>query len=295
MEVLSNCPKCHGAGFSSYLTCKDFTVTGELFNIVSCNQCGFLFTNPRPDSNSIGKYYQSENYISHSNTKKGIVNKIYHFIKKIAINSKIELLEGLKPASKRLLDIGCGTGAFLGEINKRGWDATGIEPSNDARQFAIKTYGISVFGEEKLQELKPGSFSIITMWHVLEHVHQLKNRVEEIYNLLEKGGYAIIAVPNHTSWDAANYKELWAAYDVPRHLYHFSPQSIKELFNIHNLTHIQSLPMQFDSFYVSMLSEKYKGSTLGIVSAFFSGLFSNLKAKNDAEKFSSVIYIFQKK
>ena len=294
MENLLACPHCNFPNFDPFLQCIDYTVTGEVFNIVSCKKCSLKFTNPRPDQNSINKYYESENYISHSNSSRGLINKIYHFIKNIAKNNKINLIENLNTKNKTILDIGCGTGSFLGMIQDKNWGVCGIEPNEKARKIAISNYSVQVFDENKLNILPKNSFSIITMWHVMEHVHNLKQRTIDIQNLLEPGGYALIAVPNHTSWDANYYGKYWAAYDVPRHLYHFSPETIKQLFNQSELKHIKSQPMKFDSFYVSLLSEKYKKSFLKLFNAFFIGLFSNVTALNNAEKYSSVIYIFQK-
>lgn len=294
MEVLEQCPNCWGNEFTSFLKSIDYTVSKEVFSILSCNKCGLVFTNPRPAIVKIGKYYESEDYISHSNTNAGLINKIYHFVKRRAIRQKIKIIEGLNPPTKNILDIGCGTGSFLSEIKKIGWDATGIEPNSKARDYAIKNFSLSVFEESKISDLKKESFSVITMWHVLEHVHQQQSRINDLYNLLQKNGFAIIAVPNYTSWDAKHYKEFWAAYDVPRHLYHFSPSVIKESFKLKNLRHVKSLPMKMDAFYVSMLSEKYKNSSFQMIRAFGNGLRSNIRAKNNAENFSSVIYIFQK-
>ena len=294
VEHLKECPICKGTKTTFFLTCKDFTVTQEEFDIVLCENCGFKYTNPRPEPLSIGKYYESENYVSHSNTKAGYINKVYHFIKKIAINNKIKIIEDLKPNNKRILDIGCGTGSFLNAIKKRGWMVKGIEPNDKARNEAINQYSLDISDESIIKNLPGKNFSIITLWHVMEHVHSLKQRVIEIHDLLEEGGFAIIAVPNNTSWDAAHYKEYWAAYDVPRHLYHFTPKTIKNLFNNSGFKHFKSIPMKFDSYYVSLLSEKYKKSKFQAVQAFYAGIISNIKAKNDAEKYSSVIYIFQK-
>ncbi len=294
MENLFACPKCKSSDFKPFLQCVDYTVTKEKFNIVSCKQCGFKFTNPRPDSKLIHKYYESENYISHSNTNSGIFNKLYHSIKKIAIKNKICIIEELHPKNKTLLDIGCGTGSFLGAIQTKGWNVKGIEPNEKARNTAIETHSINVLDETELINLPKNSFSVITLWHVMEHVHNIKQRTYEIYNLLETGGYAIIAVPNHTSWDAKHYGEYWAAYDVPRHLSHFSPQTIKELFKDSNLKHVKSLPMKFDSYYVSLQSEKYRNSFLQPLKALLIGLYSNIKANKNAENYSSVIYIFKK-
>jgi 2-polyprenyl-3-methyl-5-hydroxy-6-metoxy-1,4-benzoquinol methylase len=294
MEKISNCPNCQFDQLLPFLECIDFTVTKEKFSIKACGQCGFKVTSPRPALTEIGRYYDSADYVSHSNTTKGLINKLYHIVKKRAIAQKIRLIETLHPSTKEILDIGCGTGAFLNEIRKCGWTVTGIEPDLKTREFCRQTLNLNVFEESHLSEIPAESYSIITMWHVLEHVHSLENRIADLYRLLKKGGYAIIAVPNYLSFDANYYKEFWAAYDVPRHLYHFSPDIIKNLFKQKQFTHLKSLPMKMDAFYVSMLSEKYKNSTFQIPRAIFSGLRSNLHAGNNAELYSSVIYIFRK-
>jgi 2-polyprenyl-3-methyl-5-hydroxy-6-metoxy-1,4-benzoquinol methylase len=295
MEELNTCPLCSSKKLQNYLTCQDNTVTGEKFKIVTCVDCGFLFTNPRPNASSIGKYYESDTYVSHSDTNAGLINKLYHLIKKKAIKNKIALINNLNTKNKTLLDIGCGTGTFLAAAKDKGWKVNGIEPNDKARNLANKNYTLNVLPENELNNYSNNSFSIVSMWHVLEHVHQLKERVKDIHRLLETGGYAVIAVPNYTSWDAHHYKEFWAAYDVPRHLYHFSPVTIKKLFNEFELHHVKSFPMKFDSYYVAMLSEKYKHASLKYFRALYSGWISNLKTKNDTEKYSSVIYVFQKK
>ena len=292
MEELTICPNCNGQEFEPFLECIDYTVTKERFFIKNCKKCGFKFTNPRPKPSEIGKYYDSKDYISHSNTNEGLINKIYHFVRKRAINKKIELLMALNPPGKEILDVGCGAGSFLSEIKKANWQATGIEPDEKTRRHC-QELGLNVYGEDYLKTSKE-QYSVITMWHVLEHVHNLNERIGELNSLLKPGGYAIIAVPNYKSDDARKYGQQWAAYDVPRHLYHFSSDIIKNLFDKHGFKHVKSLPMKMDSYYVSMLSEKYKNSSLQYPKAFFSGLFSNLKASGDPEKYSSVIYIFTK-
>jgi len=294
MEKLIKCPSCNYEGSSPFLLCKDYTVTKEDFQIVSCNNCDFKYTNPRPSNIEIGRYYESQDYISHSNTSAGLINKIYQFVRVRAIQKKINLIKNLHPPDNTILDIGCGTGDFIGKFNGIGWQVTGIEPNKGARELAIRNHNIKVLDEDSVQHIEPQSFGTISMWHVLEHVHELNKRIGEIYSLLKNNGYAIIALPNYTSFDAKHYSEHWAAYDVPRHLYHFSPEVIKSLFQNNGLLHVKSLPMKMDSYYVSMLSEKYLNSKLGLIKAVYNGLKSNLAANGNAEKFSSVIYIFKR-
>ncbi len=292
MKEYQECPICQSKDFDNYLECKDFTVSQKPFNLVSCSDCSFVFTNPIPLESEIGSYYESEEYISHSNTSKGLINLLYQNIRNHTLKKKVQLLESLSK-SKNLLDIGCGTGEFLNTCQKNGFKVEGIEPSVPAAEQARKNFSLNVNDESHLENLEDESFDFISMWHVLEHVYHLNNRVLQLKRLVKNNGFIIIAVPNRTSYDAQHYKEHWAAYDVPRHLYHFSPKNIEQLFSNHGLQLFKTLPMKFDSFYVSMLSEKYKTSKSNLIKAFITGLKSNLNAGNKNE-YSSQIYIFKK-
>jgi SAM-dependent methyltransferase len=291
MEELSNCPVCGHAHFAHFLTAKDYTVSHEQFQIVECKQCGFLFTNPRPLQENLGKYYKSSAYVSHSDTSEGLINKVYKQVRKITLNQKYNLV---KPylENNNLLDIGSGAGAFLKYVNGKGVNTFGIEPDNETREASIHKYGVDVREESALFNFEKDFFSVITMWHVLEHVPNLEERILDIKRILWPTGRLFIAVPNHTSFDAKYYKEHWAAFDVPRHLYHFSPVTIRKLFNKHNMVLEQIIPMKFDSFYVSMLSEQYKNGKPNLLNGILSGLKSNFKAENDS--YSSQIYVFKR-
>ncbi len=294
MELLKKCPLCNGAIEEHYLNCIDNTVTKEKFNIVKCKSCSFAYTNPRPSQPEIGKYYESENYISHSNTQKGIVNKAYQIVRNFTISRKYNLIK--KYVSRgTLLDIGCGTGEFLNFCSQKNFQAIGVEPGTVARNKAIKNYGLKVHEEPFIETISDTTIDVITMWHVLEHVHDLNMRVAQLHRILKMDGLVVIAVPNYTSYDAKYYKEYWAAYDLPRHLYHFSPQTIKQLFDKHGFKLIDTRAMVFDSFYVSLLSEKYKTGNTNYFSALFRGALSNLKALiANNSSFSSQIYLFKK-
>lgn len=290
METLNQCPICKSAAFKPFLNCKDFTVSNELFSIIECCDCGFKFTNPRPNESEIGRYYQSEEYISHSNTSKGIVNALYQRVRKYTLKQKLKLVNSLS-AKGAILDIGCGTGEFLSTCKSDEWNTTGIEPDPKARNFAIENYGLQVYEEAELKNLPNNMFDVISMWHVLEHVHKLNERIEDLKRLMKPGGALIIAVPNCSSLDAKIYGAEWAAYDVPRHLYHFTPKDIERLFANHSLQVKQILPMKFDSYYVSMLSEKYRSGSPNLVKALINGWRSNMAAARSGRTYSSQIYI----
>ncbi|MEW6467739.1 MAG: class I SAM-dependent methyltransferase [Bacteroidota bacterium] len=298
MESLSHCPVCEHDKLSPFLSCIDHTVSRETFQIVQCNGCGFRFTNPRPAPAELGRYYQSEEYISHSGSKKGLINKLYHYVRGYTLLKKLQLVSALlsdkRQQNPALLDIGCGTGEFLGVCKKARWNVLGIEPSPAARDFGTKTYGIDVRPEDALKTLLNESYDIITMWHVLEHVPDLNGRIEELKRLIKPAGRIVIAVPNCSSADAKTYGAFWAAYDVPRHLYHFTPGDIRRVFSRHSMHVERILPMRFDSFYVSMLSDKYRSGKTRLLRSTWNGLISNLKAIRTGESYSSQIYIIRK-
>jgi 2-polyprenyl-3-methyl-5-hydroxy-6-metoxy-1,4-benzoquinol methylase len=291
----SNCPVCLSKKIAAQLTVKDHTVSQQEFAIWHCAGCTARFTQDVPAQDAIGVYYQSDNYISHSDTKKGLINTLYHAVRKHTLNKKKALIIGQVGMTKgELLDIGCGTGAFLHTMKTAGWGITGLEPDAAARAKTTELYHINPQTPDKLFELKPGSYHAITMWHVLEHVHELHAYIKQLANLITAQGKIFIAVPNYTSKDADIYQENWAAYDVPRHLYHFSPAAMQQLLAMYNLKLDAIRPMWYDSFYVSMLSEQYKNGKGNMIKAFFNGLRSNLKAITDKSKCSSVIYIISK-
>jgi 2-polyprenyl-3-methyl-5-hydroxy-6-metoxy-1,4-benzoquinol methylase len=291
----TSCPACGSEQIASVLQVKDFTVSKEIFAVWQCGHCTLRFTQDAPAPEFVGKYYLSPHYISHTDTKQGVINQLYHAIRKFTLKKKRQLVQkesGLQKGS--LLDVGAGTGAFANIMQEAGWNVMGLEPDETARQNAISKYKLNFQLPEVLYSLDNQSFDVITMWHVLEHVHDLHGYLQHCERILKPNGTLIIAVPNYTSLDAKIYQEYWAAYDVPRHLYHFSPQSMKSLLRQHDFTIAQYVPMLFDSFYISMLSEQYKTGKSGLPSAFFNGLRSNMNALGNAAKYSSVIYVVKK-
>lgn len=287
--LINKCPVCDGISFVPYLVCKDYTVSGKLFPIVQCSTCSFKFTNPRPGDSVIGNYYKSEDYVSHSDTTKGFINKIYHKVRGITLKEKLRLISGYVSRGT-ILDYGCGTGMFLQTCKVAGWKVKGFEPDADARKMA-EDKGLSVANNKG--GLAGDKYDIITLWHVLEHVTDLNETLSFFNNVLSERGRLIIAVPNHLSFDARVYKEFWAGYDVPRHIYHFEVSTITMLLAKFGFSLAETKPMKFDSYYVSLLSEKYKTGSMKYVSAFLNGFRSNLNAKK-ASDYSSVIYIFKR-
>lgn len=284
------CPVCEATQLELHLDVKDWMITKEVFTIQKCTSCGFHFTNPIPSEGAIGAYYKSEDYVSHSSTNKGLVNKLYNLVRNITLSKKVSLIRSHSKGNS-VLDIGSGTGHFLNTCKQNGLVVQGLEPDNDARTFAKVNFNLDLEPLDNLLAIESDSKDVITMWHVLEHVYHLKRDISQINRVLKEDGTLFIAVPNMNSYDAKVYKEYWAAYDVPRHLYHFQENTIKQLFSQFGMECVKIVPMKFDSYYVSMLSEKYKGGS--IVKAFFNGWLSNMKSKSNG--YSSQIYVFKKK
>lgn len=287
----NKCPLCDSGRFNTYKRIKDHSVSQEIFTISECRVCHFLFTNPIPDQDHIGRYYKSDTYISHTNKANNPVNFLYKIVRKITLQNKIAMIK--KYRGQNLLDIGSGTGLFLEEALKNDFSIKGVETDSIARSNQPEHISNQVVNSiSKLPvEYK---YELITLWHVLEHIHNLKDQFKNISEILKDKGHIFVAVPNPESWDAKYYEEYWAAWDVPRHLYHFRKENVKQLFNENNISLVEMVPMKFDSFYVSMLSEKYKGRSLinQLVKGFISGIKSNFKAEN--KNYSSIIYIGQK-
>ena len=294
--TINACPLCGGTHLKRVMTCTDFYASGEQFDLLSCEDCGFTFTQGVPVEAEIGRYYETPDYISHSDTKKGAMNAIYHQVRKYMLGKKARLV--VKESHRkqgRLLDIGTGTGYFAEAMDQRGWEVEAIEKNAQARLFAKEHFGLDVKEEGALYEFEPGSFDVITLWHVMEHLEHLNEVWDKLYELLTNRGVLIVAVPNCSSYDALKYGEYWAAYDVPRHLWHFTPATIQQLASKHGFIMAARHPMPFDAFYVSMLSEKHRGSAFAFLKGMWTGTKGWFSALGKKERSSSMIYVFRKK
>lgn len=290
----TTCPWCGSENAHSHLQLKDYFLTQESFEIVECDDCHLLYTTPRPAADEIGKYYQSENYYSHQENKKGFIPRLYEAIKKVNIKHKFEVATNdlkLENGGK-MLEIGCGVGDFLHYAEQQGWECYGAEPSDDAVKILRTKTKIKVVKPEQIEDFPDASFDLICMWHVLEHVADLKWQIALLKRLLKPNGRIVIALPNYQSYDAQYYKDKWAAYDVPRHLNHFSEEFMRKELNNCGLDYIKSERLVWDSFYISYLSERYSQHNFALLRGGWRGLLSNLKARKTGQ-YSSLVYVFK--
>ncbi|MDO8966560.1 class I SAM-dependent methyltransferase [Algoriphagus sp.] len=296
LERLSKCPLCKSGRFLNYAEITDHAVSKENFILCKCSNCELLFTNPRPTEDKIGPYYNFPEYYSHEDKAKNLTQWIYQKVRNFSISKKVDFIRRLKRKGK-LLDYGCGTGEFLKAAKNKGWKISGIEPNEKARNQANLKLNEKV--KNSIEELNKNSdYDIITLFHVLEHIHELRKTLKKIITHLKSDGYLIIAVPNADSWDGKKYGKYWAGWDVPRHLYHFNSKSIEALQTEFNLELKEIKPMKFDSFYVSLLSEGYLQKDSSLLSRYWSAFKAGIKSNHSAKtpgQFSSNIFVFQKK
>ncbi len=289
----NKCPWCESEKAQINLWLKDEFLTKEDFHICECLNCGLLYTMPRPDKEKIGAYYKSEAYYSHQENKKGFIPKVYERVKSINLKHKYRLAtSGMQPG--KLLDIGCGVGDFLHTAETHGWECIGVEPSEDAKAIAQKRMKGMIITSEELESFSDGAFDVITMWHVLEHVDDLKWQVAQLQRLVKPSGRVVIAVPNYKSYDGQYYKEHWAAYDVPRHLNHFNRITLSKIFKTSGLELVKMDKLKWDAYYISYLSEQYRHHSLPLVRGLYRGFISNCKARRSGE-WSSLVYVFERK
>lgn len=294
--TITACPLCQSNHLRFVMKCEDYYASGEEFELFQCDDCNFLFTQNVPCGEAINRYYETPDYISHTNTNKGVVNRIYHLVRSRMLKKKASLVIRITgKTSGTILDIGTGTGYFPNMMKKKGWEVEAVEKNENARLFAKEHFALDVKDEGALKEFPAGTFDAITLWHVMEHLEQLDETWEQLHELLSEDGVLIVAVPNSKSYDAQKYKEQWAAYDVPRHLWHFTPATIQQFGSKHGFIMCEQYPMPFDAFYVSMLSEKYRKSSSPFIRGMWTGLKAWFKTESKKENSSSIIYIFRKR
>lgn len=294
--TITTCPLCGSEALRPFMTCTDHYASDEAFGLCRCGDCGFILTQDVPAAGEIGRYYEAPDYISHTDTRKGFMNAVYHRVRSYMLGRKARLVEKeSRRKSGRLLDIGAGTGYFAHAMSRRGWQVTAVEKSGQARDFARTHFALDPKPETVLPTLPTGGFDVITLWHVMEHLEDLPAVWQLLHRLLADGGTLIVAVPNCDSYDARRYGDRWAAYDVPRHLWHFTPATLRQFAERYGFGLTACHPMPFDAFYVSMLSERQQGRSMPFLRGLCAGTSAAFKAWGDKRLSSSLIYVLHKK
>lgn len=290
------CPLCENQTFTPLFTCTDYLVSYEKFDVEMCTACGFRRTKNFPPENIIGKYYQSDAYVSHSDTKKGVVNTLYHVIRKRMLSKKSDwVTEYAASAKGNLLDVGAGTGYFAGFMATNGWNVSAVEKDSAARTLAKNKFGLKVYPSLNDMDALPQSFNVITLWHVLEHIEPLNQTISHLHRLLVGNGLLVLALPNCNSLDANRYKNDWAAYDVPRHLWHFTRNHVDKLAQQHGFIVESVKKMYFDGYYISMMSEQVRKNNFPALRGFITGFATHIASLRNADKCSSLVYFLRKK
>jgi 2-polyprenyl-3-methyl-5-hydroxy-6-metoxy-1,4-benzoquinol methylase len=291
-EHLNTCPSCGSNNIHPSSKIKDYFYSNEEFEIWECKNCSLKFTQNRPVVEEIGKYYDSKNYASHDSGKSNNpLLLVYKWARSYMLQEKFELIRQFKPEWKQVLDYGTGEGFFVEYLLKKGKDAIGIEPSPDARENFNRRTGQTLL--ESLGTLSDQqTFQVISLWHVLEHIHDLHPTIKKLVQHLEPKGIMVIAVPNQASLDAELFNKEWAAWDVPRHLYHWNSQSLGTFLSAHGLTKIYTGQLPLDPFYIGLISSRYQGKSP--LSGLLSGMKSYFHGKNNPEKGSTLLTIWMK-
>lgn len=226
------CNLCGSTEAEVAITAQDFLLErpDAQVQFVKCDRCGLFYQNPRPTPEEMMSHYPSnyEPFDLHPDDERS------SRLERIAVNYGLSKRRGLilrYRKSGRILDVGCATGLFLHVMNMdANWDAHGVEPNNYAATIAQERYGLNVHHGTLEQAQYPArSFDVVTLWDVLEHVHDPAATLDEIHRILKSDGLLILRVPNGISRDAGLFKETWAGWDPPRHLYVFTPDTLTKL------------------------------------------------------------------
>ena len=285
------CPLCSKSDLQVFREVSDWRGSQETFTIRQCTNCHFLITTPRPVNEELGRYYPSEDYVSHTDKPKGLFDKVYFAVQQKNLKDKHQKISKFITQGQ-LLDYGCGAGSFMQFMKQNSWEVEGVELSEQAAAIASKRVGAKVLSPLNYEK-KEASFDLITLWHVLEHLPEIEDRLVDFYRWLKPGGYLFLALPNHRSLDARHFGSHWAAWDVPIHLWHFNQESMKQLAKRMEMEWVDTFPMPFDAYYVSMISAKNKGQTFWPLSGLWRGWRSNVQAQRTGEA-SSLIYVLKK-
>lgn len=293
-HIIDNCPVCQSNEFEHFMNVPDWLVSKKSFELSRCSKCNFVFTSNAPRPEEIGPFYESEEYVEHSDTNTGVIYGIYHYARQLMLGYKFKRIKDLT-SGKKLLDVGSGSGYFVNHMKNKGYDVTGVEISDKAVKLCSEKFGINAHSpKDFLANKLDKDYDLITLWHVFEHVYTVDEYFKLFSESLAEGGALILALPNLTSKDAAMFKEFWAAYDTPRHLWHFSPNTLELLANNKGFTLERKYKLPLDPFFNSMVSASYMKKFTFLPFTILKGLWSFTLSLFNIDKSSSLIYVLRK-
>ena len=269
------------------LKIRDHFLTKEVFNVVEHIE-GVLKTEPDLDEKTLKKYYDSSQYSSHNNIG-GCIGFLYSLSARIMLRFKFRVLAKHINKESLIVDFGCGTGGFMSSLKKKKYNVVGVDSNKKARDKCLEKK-LTTF--KSIKDFKE-NIDAITFWHSFEYVSNPNEILNQIINQSKNNLTVVIALPNYRSFDAKHYGAFWAAYDVPRHRFHYSARGIKKLMKSYGFECLKTKPMLLDAFYISIMSEKYKKSKLSFVKGIMVGLISNL-AGLFSSSYSSSVFVFKK-
>ena len=290
------CPLCGASGQMPYADCIDFTVSKESFILLRCPQCGVVFTSNPPKESETIRYDTLDLKLKLGDSPRGLTDKLYYYVRHRMLRKKASIVESQSyRTGGTLLNYGAKTGYFSHYMERRGWKVTSIEKYHEERQFSLETFHHRMYDVSEMDRLTPETFDVITLWHVFEHCYNPNGLLNRFYRLLRPGGILLIACPNICSTDAMHYGANWAAYNVPRHLWHFNPTSLSNLLNKHGFTLMHRQKLSYDCFYISVLSEKNKNSKMPFLRGMWFGMRCWFISLARLDKSSSLVYVFRKR
>ena len=268
---------------------RDELTSNDSFNLYWDKKRKIAWTDVS-NTKDLSKYYKSDQYISHNTMNKSFIQILYNVVRSIMFHYKYRTLKSFVKPLDKLLDIGCGVGNFLSFMGKKNLNVTGVENNSIALEICKKK-NLKVY--DSIENLSDELFDIVSLWHVLEHLPRPNKIIEKIYDLLSSEGVLVIAVPNFSSHDREHYQNRWAALDVPRHLWHFTPDGLEEMLSSAGFELLKKNPLFFDVFYISFLSEKHKGNKLAFILAAIKGCYFSILSFF-TKKHSTISFVFKK-
>jgi SAM-dependent methyltransferase len=222
------CPMCGASDGAPLVETADQMLPGpERFRLLSCRACGHLYQSPRPSPEAIGAYYPA-GYISFQPAVADLPSPLRRLELRRYYATRRRIVERAVAGPGRILDVGCATGNFLDAMRAAGWRAQGVEPSVEAAAYARERLGLDVLtGRLEDAALPSGAFDVVTLWDVLEHVHEPRATLAEAARLLRPGGALILGLPNPDSLEARLLGPHWIGWDLPRHLNLFRPALLR--------------------------------------------------------------------